>query len=69
MMLREALLVPLAAMPLLIQLREDQKREVRTPARIIGLEAAASQIQEASDAPENRPPQTEWAGRIGEVSA
>jgi ABC-type transporter Mla MlaB component len=33
-----------AAMPLLIQLREDQKREVRMLARIIGLEAVASQI-------------------------
>jgi hypothetical protein len=33
-----------AAMPLLIQLREDQKREVRSLARIIGLEAVASQI-------------------------
>jgi hypothetical protein len=32
------------AMPLLIQLREDQKREVRSLARIIGLEAVASQI-------------------------
>ena len=32
------------AMPLLIQLREDQKREVRMLARIIGLEAVASQI-------------------------
>ena len=33
-----------AAMPLLVQLREDQKREVRMLARIIGLEAVASQI-------------------------
>ncbi len=33
-----------AAMPLLFQLREDQKREVRTLARIIGLETVASQI-------------------------
>jgi hypothetical protein len=33
-----------AAMPLLIQLREEQKREVRMLARIIGLEAVASQI-------------------------
>jgi hypothetical protein len=33
-----------AAMPL-IQLREDQKREVRMLARIIGLEAVASQIR------------------------
>lgn len=33
-----------AAMPLLFQLREDQKREVRTLARIIGLEKVASQI-------------------------
>jgi ABC-type transporter Mla MlaB component len=33
-----------AAMPLLIQLREDQKREVRMLARIIGLEKVASQI-------------------------
>jgi hypothetical protein len=32
------------AMPLLVQLREDQKREVRMLARIIGLEAVASQI-------------------------
>jgi hypothetical protein len=32
------------AMPLLIQLREDQKREVRSLARIIGLDAVASQI-------------------------
>jgi hypothetical protein len=32
------------AMPLLVQLREDQKREVRSLARIIGLEAVASQI-------------------------
>ncbi|MDO9058365.1 MAG: hypothetical protein Q7U92_04990, partial [Bradyrhizobium sp.] len=31
-----------AAMPLLFQLREDQKREVRTLARIIGLEKVAS---------------------------
>jgi hypothetical protein len=34
----------LVAMPLLVQLREDQKREVRSLARIIGLEAVASQI-------------------------
>jgi hypothetical protein len=33
-----------AAMPLLFQLREDQKREVRMLARIIGLEKVASQI-------------------------
>jgi hypothetical protein len=33
-----------AAMPLLFQLREDQKREVRTLARIIGLEKVASLI-------------------------
>ena len=33
-----------AAMPLLFQLREDQKSEVRSLARIIGLEAVASQI-------------------------
>jgi hypothetical protein len=33
-----------AAMPLLVQLREDQKREVRMLARIIGLDAVASQI-------------------------
>ena len=33
-----------AAMPLLFQLREDQKREVRTLARLIGLEQVASQI-------------------------
>jgi hypothetical protein len=33
-----------AAMPLLGQLREDQKREVRSLARIIGLEAIASMI-------------------------
>ena len=33
-----------AAMPLLIQLREDQKQEVRTLARIIGLEKVAAQI-------------------------
>ncbi|MET0708456.1 MAG: hypothetical protein ABWY82_16705 [Tardiphaga sp.] len=33
-----------AAMPLLITLREDQKREVRSLARIIGLEAVASAI-------------------------
>jgi hypothetical protein len=33
-----------AAMPLLFQLREDQKREVRALARIIGLEKVASQI-------------------------
>jgi hypothetical protein len=32
------------AMPLLVQLREDQKREVRMLARIIGLDAVASQI-------------------------
>jgi hypothetical protein len=33
-----------AAMPLLVQLREDQKREVRALARIIGLEKVAAQI-------------------------
>jgi hypothetical protein len=33
-----------AAMPLLFQLREDQKREVRSLARVIGLEAVASRI-------------------------
>ena len=33
-----------AAMPLLFSLREDQKREVRSLARIIGLEQVASQI-------------------------
>ena len=33
-----------AAMPLLFQLREDQKREVRTLARLIGLERVASMI-------------------------
>jgi len=33
-----------AAMPLLFQLREDQKQEVRTLARIIGLEKVAAQI-------------------------
>jgi len=33
-----------AAMPLLFTLREDQKREVRSLARIIGLEAVASAI-------------------------
>jgi hypothetical protein len=33
-----------AAMPLLFQLREDQKREVRTLARLIGLEKVASMI-------------------------
>jgi hypothetical protein len=33
-----------AAMPLLFQLREDQKNEVRTLARIIGLEKVASMI-------------------------
>ena len=33
-----------AAMPLLFQLREDQKREVRMLARLIGLEKVASQI-------------------------
>ena len=33
-----------AATPLLAQLREDQKREVRALARIIGLDAVASQI-------------------------
>lgn len=33
-----------AAMPLLFKLREDQKREVRALARIIGLEAVASRI-------------------------
>jgi hypothetical protein len=33
-----------AAMPLLFQLREDQKREVRSLARVIGLERVASMI-------------------------
>ena len=33
-----------AAMPLLFQLREDQKREVRTLARLIGLDKVAAQI-------------------------
>jgi hypothetical protein len=33
-----------AAVPLLMRLREDQKREVRTLARVMGLEAVASQI-------------------------
>lgn len=33
-----------AAMPLLFQLREDQKSEVRTLARLIGLEKVAAQI-------------------------
>ena len=33
-----------AAMPLLFQLREDQKREVRALARVIGLERVASMI-------------------------
>jgi hypothetical protein len=33
-----------AAMPLLFQLREDQKREIRILARVIGLEKVASQI-------------------------
>jgi hypothetical protein len=33
-----------AAMPLLFQLREDQKREVRSLARLIGLEQVAAQI-------------------------
>ena len=33
-----------AAMPLLVQLREDQKQEVRKLARIIGLEKVAAQI-------------------------
>ena len=33
-----------AAQPLLAQLREEQKREVRSLARIIGLDAVASQI-------------------------
>ena len=33
-----------AAMPLLFQLREDQKNEVRSLARIIGLERVASMI-------------------------
>jgi hypothetical protein len=33
-----------AAMPLLFQLREDQKQEVRTLARLIGLEKVASAI-------------------------
>ncbi|MGZ3290163.1 MAG: hypothetical protein ACXU87_19240, partial [Xanthobacteraceae bacterium] len=33
-----------AAMPLLFQLREDQKQEVRKLARLIGLEKVAAQI-------------------------
>ena len=33
-----------AAMPLLFQLREDQKQEVRSLARLIGLEKVAAQI-------------------------
>ena len=33
-----------AAMPLLFQLREDQKREVRQLARLIGLEKVAAAI-------------------------
>jgi hypothetical protein len=33
-----------AAMPLLFTLSEDQKREVRTLARVIGLDAVASAI-------------------------
>lgn len=33
-----------AAMPLLVQLREDQKQEVRSLARLIGLEKVAAQI-------------------------
>ena len=33
-----------AAMPLLFQLREDQKSEVRSLARVIGLEKVASMI-------------------------
>ena len=33
-----------AAMPLLMRLREDQKREVRKLARVMGLDAVASQI-------------------------
>lgn len=33
-----------AAMPLIMRMREDQKKEVRTLARVIGLEAVASQI-------------------------
>ena len=33
-----------AAMPSLFQLREDQKEEVRTLARMIGLEKVAAQI-------------------------
>ncbi len=33
-----------AALPLLMQLREDQKQEVRTLARVIGLDNVASQI-------------------------
>lgn len=32
------------AMPLVMQLREDQKREIRALARLIGLEAVASQL-------------------------
>jgi ABC-type transporter Mla MlaB component len=33
-----------AAMPLLFQLREDQKREIRQLARLIGLEKVAAAI-------------------------
>ena len=33
-----------AAMPLLMRLREDQKKEVRQLARVLGLESVASQI-------------------------
>lgn len=40
----EAQQLQTAAAPLLKQLREDQKREVRTLARIIGLDAIASRI-------------------------
>ena len=39
-----------AAMPLLFQLREDQKQEVRTLARVIGLERVASMIRADSAA-------------------
>lgn len=40
----EVQLLKSAAMPLLFQLREDQKREVRTLARLIGLEKVAAAI-------------------------
>jgi hypothetical protein len=45
----------LAPMPLLVQLREDQKREVRMLARIIGLEAVASQIEGSGKSAEGSP--------------